>query len=233
MFDDLFDERTKTNIVAVICFLLIIACFGFMVTIVNRVTENDLENVGDSEEPYVQSLEYTLSDDGTYYIVTGIGSYTESKLIIADCYDGLPVKAIGKNAFYNCDFLNEVILPDTICSIGESAFSRSGIEHIEIPDSVTKLDNYVFWDCSYLYSICINPITLREICDGVFEMCDSLRDIYFRCSIDEFSGYEESNVGILNSEFFKATWYYYSEEYPIEGNFWCYVNGVPSTWKNY
>ena len=44
-------------------------------------------------------LEYTLSDDGSYYIVTGIGTYEGSNVTIPDTYRNLPVKAIGDDAF--------------------------------------------------------------------------------------------------------------------------------------
>ncbi len=57
-------------------------------------------------------LEYTLSEDGTYYIVTGIGTATEKDIVIADIYNDLPVTSIGWRAFEGCSSLTSITIPD-------------------------------------------------------------------------------------------------------------------------
>ena len=46
---------------------------------------------------------------------------TAQKIIIADSYDGVPVKTICKEVFKNASN-TEVIIPDSVTTIGESAF---------------------------------------------------------------------------------------------------------------
>ena len=67
-------------------------------------------------------LEYTLSEDETYYIVTDIGECTDTDIIIPSEYKGKPVKSIGEEAFYACDNLIRVEIPDTVTNIESRAF---------------------------------------------------------------------------------------------------------------
>ena len=64
---------------------------------------------------------YKVSTDGTYAKVLGY-SGTSTKVNISSMYNGLPVTSISSNAFANTDIV-EVIIPDSVTSIGKSAFS--------------------------------------------------------------------------------------------------------------
>ncbi len=44
-----------------------------------------------------QGLDFQLSEDGTYYIVTGLGSCEDKHVVIPNVYEGKPVKEIGSN----------------------------------------------------------------------------------------------------------------------------------------
>ena len=67
-------------------------------------------------------LAYTLSQDQTYYIVTGIGECTDSEIVIPDTYQGLPVKEIGEIAFAELAQITKISLPNSLTSIGMEAF---------------------------------------------------------------------------------------------------------------
>lgn len=80
------------------------------------------------------------------------------------------VTSIESNAFYNAfddDFKPRMILPNTISSIGESAFENSKISAINIPTSLTSIGNRVFRGCSNLSSITI-PSNILAIGDMAF-----------------------------------------------------------------
>jgi hypothetical protein len=126
-------------------------------------------------------LAYTLSDDGTYYTVTGIGECTDTDIKIPPVYKGLPVKEIGSDAFYNCDNLVSVTIPDSVTSIGSSAFRDcSNLTSIVIPDSVTSIGYDAFRSCSSLESVVIGD-SVTSIGHAAFYNCDSLT-IY--CEVD-------------------------------------------------
>lgn len=80
------------------------------------------------------NLEFALSDDGTYYIVTGIGTCTDTDVIIPSKYNGLPVTCIGEEAFYECTAFTSITIPDSITSIGLSAFWGCCINKVYITD---------------------------------------------------------------------------------------------------
>ena len=77
---------------------------------------------GDKEIVATAGLVFTLSDDGTYYIVT---DYTGSdvEVYIPATHQGLPVTSIGDEAFRYCDSLTRVTIPSSVTSIGDHAFS--------------------------------------------------------------------------------------------------------------
>ena len=81
-----------------------------------------------------EGLEYMLTDDGTAYQLTGIGSCTDTKIVIADNYEGLPVIAIGEYALSDCKSVTDVEIPDGVKYIGDSAFSGCvSLKNINIP----------------------------------------------------------------------------------------------------
>lgn len=74
-------------------------------------------------ETYSEGLEFSLSADGTYYILEGMGTCTDVDLIIPETYNNLPVAAIGKLAYNKRLNIKSVTIPRSITSIGRFAFS--------------------------------------------------------------------------------------------------------------
>jgi len=70
--------------------------------------------------------------------------------------------------------LNSIVLPTTLTSIGDYAFSnRTGLSAITIPSGVTSIGNYVFIGCTGLTSITI-PAGVTFIGSGTFQGCTGL-----------------------------------------------------------
>ena len=111
----------------------------------------------DAEEIIPQkSLEFSLSNDGTYYILTGIGTCTDTRVIIPSTYNNKPVKSIGDSAFWGCESLVSIEIPNSIASIGKYAFCGcSKLANIEIPDNVTSIGQGAFGACTSLESITV------------------------------------------------------------------------------
>ncbi len=145
------------------------------------------------------SLEYKLIDN-TYYEVTGIGTITETDVIIPETYNQLPVKAIadsafqsnasltsvsvpksvtalGKYAFNGCDKLTSVKLGASVKTIGESAFQGcANLQSVVIPDSVTGIEGYAFAGCTKLESVTLGN-SVKTIKTQAFASCISLKNI--------------------------------------------------------
>ena len=86
---------------------------------------------------------------------------------------------------------SDVVIPSTVAldgneyrvtSIGKRAFSNYSIESIEIPDSVTSIGEYAFYNCNSLSTIAI-PSSVTSIGNSAFEGCSSLPSIVIPNSV--------------------------------------------------
>ncbi len=155
-----------------------------------------------------RSLEYTLSSDKTYYIVSGIGDYTNKKVVIPTKYKGKPVTAIGNSAFEECSGLTSITIPDSVTSIGGYAFAYcDGLTSITIPNGVTSIGNFAFCGCTGLTSITI-PNGVTSIGNYAFAYCDGLTSIKYRGT--------EAQWNAISKEF---RWNYNTGDYTITYNY--------------
>lgn len=123
----------------------------------------------DMSDGYTKGLEYSAADSNGNVYVTGLGSATDTDIVIPDYNDSYytvcgiadnafsgnttitsvgwlgGIKSIGANAFSGCTNLKYVYLPDTV-TVGEGVFSGcSGLQYVfstasSFPSS--KLDEY-------------------------------------------------------------------------------------------
>lgn len=101
-----------------------------------------------------EGLEYELSNDGAQYTVTDIGTCTDADIVIPSTYEGKPVTCIGCNAFYSCDGLTSVIIPDSVTIIESWAFTLCGnLENVTIGSGVTEIGIFAFDGCFNLKSV--------------------------------------------------------------------------------
>ncbi len=122
-------------------------------------------------------LIYTKDDSGLFYSVSGIGTCTDSEIIIPSIYQDLPVTKIADSAFEKCKTLKSIVIPNSVTHIGKFAFWQcSSLEKVIIPESVTTVDKYAFWACTSLKSIVL-PNSLTTISDGMFYACVNLTNV--------------------------------------------------------
>lgn len=124
---------------------------------------------------------YTVTDDnvttlkGTGYL----GNYgsplklSAEHLVIAD-----GITSIGELAFWNNHSpLRTVKIPNTVTSIGDSAFARCyALEAPVLPDSITEIGACAFDECNGFKSIVI-PNNLKFIPLGLFRDCRNLEEV--------------------------------------------------------
>ena len=94
------------------------------------------------------------------------------------------ITSIGKNAFWDCEYLTGVTIPEGVESIGDYAFSIcKRLRRITIPDGVTHIGRGAFWSCVRLVDITLpeSATSIGEgatsIGDGAFEDCDAIENI--------------------------------------------------------
>lgn len=90
-----------------------------------------------------------LKEDGTINIA--VSFITEGTVTIPSTVKGYRVTGIAKNAFYQCQRISTVIIPNTVTSISEQAFyGCSNLSSITIPDDVTYIGRYAFESTKWL-----------------------------------------------------------------------------------
>ena len=109
------------------------------------------------------------------------------------------VTSIGDSAFSGCSGLTNVTIPDSVTSIGSYAFSGcSGLASVTIPDSVTSIGSYAFSNSSELKSVTIsNGVT--SIGEGVFRDCSGLTSMTIPDSVTSIGSYAFSGCSGLTS----------------------------------
>ena len=95
----------------------------------------------------------------------------------------VPVIGIGEDAFYGCDDVTGVTLPDGIKIIERSAFeSMSRLREILIPDSVKYIGESAFSDCENLKKVLL-PSQIKYLPEDMFESCGALEEILIPPSV--------------------------------------------------
>ena len=159
-----------------------------------------------SAEDYQQEgdIYYEVFKGGKYIVVRGLANADAAEVVIPDKIDGVPVTVIGEKAFYECEGLTSVTLPETIenieigafdgCtalaeinfpsslkSIGASAFYNAGLKSIDLPEGLEIIGTYAFSACP--------GITVFTIPKSVKEIGDKAIGCYFDGNYKKYSNF--------------------------------------------
>ena len=108
-------------------------------------------------------------------------------------------KVIEKKAFFECNSLKSVIIPNSVTIIEEWAFLGCySLRSIDIPDSVTKMGVSAFRHCNSLKSVNISG-GVTSIGDSAFDNCESLKTINIPDSVTSIGDFAFSDCGSLKS----------------------------------
>ena len=185
----------------------------------NSDTSNDPSIPSDNptiqkpDVPYSEGLKYTVSEDRTYFVVTGKGTCTDNIISIPPTYEGLPVKQLGgSNGATKCylDKVHTIILPDSITTIGLTSakeckniwFGQNtetivqlslGLDavNIYIPELITwcqiEKDNWIapynLYINQQLVTNLVIPDPITEISAYAFRGCRSIETVTFGNSV--------------------------------------------------
>lgn len=87
-----------------------------------------------------------------------------------------PVTAIDDKTFEYCKEITEILLPQSITSIGTSAFSHTGISTLLLPQQLKTLGSYAFSKCLQLSEISI-PNSITNLNSSLFHGCSNLHKV--------------------------------------------------------
>ncbi len=100
--------------------------------------------------------EFTYEETDSGVILTGY-SGDEAQLVLPAQIDGLPVTAIGEDAFQNCPAI-EIIFPNTLQTVVEGAFSGAKLTELTLFDNLETISNAAFAGAEALQTLHINAI---------------------------------------------------------------------------
>ena len=99
------------------------------------------------------------------------------------------VTSIGDGAFEGCRSLTEVVIPNSVTSIGDRAFSVCRfLTEVVIPNCVTSIGDRTFLGCSSLTEVVI-PDSVTNIGKGAFANCCSLAEVVIPNSVTTIGGF--------------------------------------------
>lgn len=139
------------------------------------------------------NLTWTLDTETGIFTVSGTGEMYDYSRISSlgyqynGCLKHLVIEDgatyIGKNAFFGCESLVSVTLPNTLANIGSSAFRNcTSLPFVALPDSLVSIDELAFFQCSLLVEITfpnsIVSIGVRAFCD-----CSLMKNVFIPKSV--------------------------------------------------
>ena len=130
-------------------------------------------------------LSYQINSDNISCTITGIGSCTDSNVVIPEYIDGYKVTAIGASAFSSTQKLLSVTISDSVINIEDFAFGFcTNLKSVFLGKSVITIGNSAFVDCMSLESITFSN-TITTIGSYAFQCCESLKSITLPASLKE------------------------------------------------
>lgn len=150
-------------------------------------TAHSMENgvcgiCGLAESTQADGIVYVLNSDGESYTLRDATNCTAREVTVG-IFNGLPVTAVGKEAFFGNRTVEKIALSDAVRFVGDRAFyGCSSLTEIRLSERLDTLPLFCFRDCVSLKSIKI-PVSVLTIEESAFEGCTALEDIELHRSI--------------------------------------------------
>ena len=141
------------------------------------------------------------SKDGTEYTHFGHifqleSSYMEQSNFVPQCLETVVITggtSIGDLAFYACEYITNVTLPDSVTSIGSNAFGGCiGLKSIDLGDGLTSIGSHAFNACWALERVII-PEGVNNIEMFTFSGCTSLTSV----TLENPDGWNAGGTGLM------------------------------------
>lgn len=171
-------NRKKLKYLLVLVLLIISISFSVHIKEFNN-KESTIKKKWDISLNDEDNVIATLNEDGTL-VISGNGKMQQvlnweecrSDIVSIEVQNG--ISNIGKNAFVNCE----------------------NLEDVKIAESVTEIEDNAFANCRKLDTVII-PESLTQIGEKVFENCDNLKQINIADEKDNSNVYTDEYIEYL------------------------------------
>ena len=124
-------------------------------------------------------------------LTIGVQAFQESGISSIVLPDALTT--IKEEAFADCQNLTDVTFGSGLFSIGMRAFSRTKISSAILPDGLDRINDYAFAETPI--TMVVIPSSVVTICEGAFEGCTELVDIWCYATTPPKDRYSRSIFG--------------------------------------
>ena len=137
------------------------------------------------------------------------------------------IEFIGSKVFKGCESLYSIVIPVGVKVIGSAAFSHSGLREVVIPDTVEELGESAFCECRNLHSALIpgsiktipeccfhgcRSLSQITICEGVesiegaaFRVCPSMKKLFLPEGMKKFEEFDTLEYSLINDLYVPST----------------------------
>ena len=149
----------------------------------------------------IDTTEYYMPDEfsyeGTQYKVTGSedGVFSDGDATRVRLSGNLT--KVPDSMFYGCEELTEVVIPEGVTEISDSAFTLcSALQYVKLPKTLKKIGAEAFFGCGSLTGLVI-PDGVSEIGESAFYECSLLKEIVFPAALRKIPDEALSNCVCL------------------------------------
>ena len=158
-------KKRLLSLVLVLCVLCALLPIGF--PMVQAYSETDFAYPVEGGNIYF---------DKTTGTITGCDQ-SVTKVEIPSEIDGVAVTSIGEGAFFACESISNITIPDSVTTVGEMAFWQClSLSSVTLGKNITSIESGTFHYCASLTSVKI-PNRVTSIGDGAFYLCTSLSSV--------------------------------------------------------
>ena len=150
----------------------------------NVTIPNSVETIGAQAFMGCDGLQNIIIPNSVTSIGEGAFSYCEG---LASAEIPGSIKRIEEDLFGGCSNLKNVTIGGGVEFIGEAAFAHTNVENVELPNSVTTIENAAFAWCSNLKNVKI-PNSVTTIGSHMFVGCEKLASITLPTSFTNIGG---------------------------------------------
>lgn len=177
----------------------------------------------------------------TAYVVSGRGTCEDEDIIIPSKYNGLPVTAIGQNAFMDDSILKSISIPNSVSELLPFAFGYcynlitiqmdfssievihsnvfsgcTSLKNVTLPESIETIGAGAFARCESLNYIML-PESIQHIELNAFRHCDNLTGAYYKGTEEQWN---QISLADGNDNLTNALYFYSASKPTSDGNYW-------------
>ncbi len=158
------DVTMKKNLNTKVLSLLLVAVMMLSIVPFSSLGEVFVTTANAFKEGY-----YTYIVENDEATITEADKSINGEIIIPSTLGGYPVTSIGEGAFFECNRITRLTIPNSVTVIDIFAFADcKKLTKVNIPNSVTSIETGAFWKCTSLKNITL-PNSITSIGEWAFD----------------------------------------------------------------